>query len=113
MRQDSIINSNEAVYADEHLSLDVVSRSVTVEGRKVRLTKKEYDLLRLMIQRAGEVIRRDALLMEIWSYGPDIRTRTLDVHVSRLRVKLGHCAERGIETVIGVGYRFQPRYQAQ
>ena len=110
MKQDSIVNPNEAVYADEHLSLDFVSRSVTLDGHKVHLTRKEHNLLGHMVRHAGEVIPRDALLMEVWSYGPDIRTRTLDVHVRRLRVKLGHYAD--IETVFGVGYRFQPRHEA-
>jgi DNA-binding response OmpR family regulator len=96
------------VYADDHLSLDFASQSVTLDGRTVHLSRKEYDLLGLMVRRTGEIIPRDALLMEVWSYGPDPRTRTLDVHVRRLRVKLGNYAERGIETLIGVGYRFQP-----
>jgi DNA-binding response OmpR family regulator len=112
MRQDSTVNPNEAVYADEHLSLDLVSQSVTLDGRKVHLTPKEYDLLSLMVRHAGEIIPRDALLMEVWSYRPDIRTRTLDVHVRRLRMKLGHYGDRGIETVFGIGYRFQPRHEA-
>ena len=58
----------------------------------------------------AEIDRLNALLMEVWSYGPNIRTRTLDVHVRRLRVKLGNYAD--IETVFGVGYRFQPRHEA-
>ena len=110
MKQDSIVNPNESVYADEHLSLDFVSQSVTLDGHKVHLTRKEYDLLVLMVRHAGEAIPRVAFLMEVWSYGPGIRTRTLDVHVRRLRVKLGHFAD--IETVFGVGYRFQPRHEA-
>jgi DNA-binding response OmpR family regulator len=111
MTQDTIVNPNEAICADEHLSLDFVSQSVTLDGHRVRLTRKEYDLLGLMVRHAGEIIPRDELLMEVWSYGPDIRTRTLDVHVRRLRRKLGHYAGGGIETVFGVGYRFQPRHE--
>ena len=112
MSQLSIVNPNEAVYADEHLLLDFVNRSVILDGSKVQLTMKEYDLLALMVRHSGKIIPREALLLEVWSYGPDIRTRTLDVHVLRLRKKLGHYADRGIETVFGVGYRFQPPYEA-
>ena len=110
MRQHSSIN--QPVYADVHLLLDFVSQSVTLDGDGLRLTKKEYQLLAHIVQHAGEVVTRDTLLMEVWGYGPATRTRTVDVHVLRLRKKLGHYADRGIETVFGVGYRFQPRHDA-
>lgn len=112
MRQNSIVNPDEAAYADQHLLLDFVGSSITPDGGPVRLTQKEHSLLALMVRKAGEIIPRYALLMEVWSYGPDIKTRTLDVHVSRLRKKLGPYANWGIETIIGVGYRFQPRDEA-
>ncbi|HEX3747346.1 MAG TPA: helix-turn-helix domain-containing protein [Bryobacteraceae bacterium] len=72
------------------------------------LTRKEYDLLSLLVRHAGEIIPREALLMQVWGYGGDIRTRTLDVHVRRLRKKLGGYADHYIETIFGIGYRFQP-----
>ena len=72
------------------------------------LTRKEYELLALLVQHAGEIIPREALLMEIWGYGSEIRTRTLDVHIRRLRKKLGRYADQYIETIFGIGYRFQP-----
>lgn len=72
------------------------------------LTRKEYDLLALLVQHAGEIIPREALLMQVWGYGGEIRTRTLDVHVRRLRKKLGGYADQYIETIFGIGYRFQP-----
>jgi DNA-binding response OmpR family regulator len=109
LKPDSIVNSNEAVYADEHLLLDFVGESVTLDGNTMQLTRKEYQLLVHMVQRIGEVVPRDALLREVWGYGPEMKTRTLDVHVRRLRKKFGRYADRGIETIFGVGYRFQPR----
>jgi len=108
MGQLSIVNPNEPIYADEHLSVDLVNRSVTLVAHKVQLTRKEYELLALMIRHAGKIIPRDALLKEVWNYGPDPRTRTLDVHMLRLRKKLGLYADRRIETIFGVGYRFVP-----
>lgn len=81
MSQDSIVNPNDAVYADGHLSLDFVNQSVTLDGFRVPLTRKEYQLLAHMAQHAGEIVPRDALLTEVWGYGPDMKTRTIDVHV--------------------------------
>jgi DNA-binding response OmpR family regulator len=112
MRQHSIVPANETVYEDEHLSLEFVNKSVTLNRRKMHFTRTEYDLLAFLVRHAGEAIPREALLMEVWGYGPAIRTRTLDVHVRRLRKKLGHYADRGIETVSGIGYRFQPGHEA-
>lgn len=112
MIQLSIVNPNGAVYEDEHLSLDFVNQSVTLDRRKMQFTRKEYDLLAFLVRHAGHVVPRHALLMEVWGYRPDIRTRTLDVHVLRLRKKLGQYADRGIETIFGAGYRFQPPHEA-
>ena len=95
-------------YRDEHLSLDFEKQVVILDTQRMVLTRKEYDLLALLVQHAGEIIPRDALLMRVWGYSSEIRTRTLDVHVRRLRKKLGGYADRYIETIFGVGYRFQP-----
>jgi len=72
------------------------------------LTRKEYDLLALLVENAGEIIPRQILLMRVWGYSNEIRTRTLDVHVRRIRKKLGSYSEQYIETIFGIGYRFQP-----
>src|SRR5215475_2741240 len=97
-----------APYRDEHLTMDFVQQSATLDAERMTLTRKEYDLLALLVQHAGEIIPREALLMQVWGYGADIRTRTLDVHVRRLRKKLGAYADQYIETIFGIGYRFQP-----
>src|SRR5256885_2201570 len=103
-------NSNHQVmpYRDEHLAMDFSQQSVALDAVKMVLTRKEYDLLALLVQHAGEIIPREALLMQVWGYGAEIRTRTLDVHVRRLRKKLGGYADQYIETIFGIGYRFQP-----
>jgi|ERR1700733_13110957 DNA-binding response OmpR family regulator len=95
-------------YRDEHLAIDFDQQTALVDNQRMILTRKEYELLSLLVQHAGEIIPRDVLLMRVWGYGAEIRTRTLDVHVRRLRKKLGAFAEQYIETIFGIGYRFQP-----
>ena len=104
------LNNNHRIpsYQDEHLTIDFDQQAVILDSQRMILTRKEYDLLALLVQHAGEIIPREALLMRVWGYGADIRTRTLDVHVRRLRKKLGAFAEQYIETIFGIGYRFQP-----
>ena len=94
-------------YSDEHLSVDFDHQMAALDGKRIVLTRKEYELLALLVQHAGEIIPREALLMQVWGYSSEIRTRTLDVHVRRLRQKLGAHAEEYIETIFGIGYRFQ------
>jgi len=95
-------------YGDEHLTIDFEQQVVMLDQQRMTLTRKEYDLLALLVEHAGEIVPRNALLWQVWGYRADIRTRTLDVHVRRLRKKLGAYAERYIETIFGIGYRFQP-----
>src|SRR5947209_18919450 len=95
-------------YRDEHLAMDFDQQNAILDGERMTLTRKEYDLLALLVQHAGEIIPRDALLMRVWGYGAEIRTRTLDVHVRRLRQKLGTFADPSIETSLGIGCRRQP-----
>ena len=95
-------------YRDEHMTLDFAQQRATLDSERMILTRKEYDLLALLVQHAGEIIPRDALLLQVWGYGREIRTRTLDVHIRRLRKKLGGYADQYIETIFGIGYRFQP-----
>lgn len=99
---------NHVPYRDEHLSIDFDQQAVVLDGQRMVFTRKEYDLLSLLVQHAGEIIPREALLMRVWGYGSEIRTRTLDVHIRRLRKKLGNYSDRYIETIFSIGYRFQP-----
>jgi len=101
-------NTQMQPYRDEHLALDFDQKVAVLDSERMTLTRKEYDLLALLVLNAGEIIPRDALLLRVWGYGSDIRTRTLDVHVRRLRKKLGTYADQYIETIFGIGYRFQP-----
>jgi DNA-binding response OmpR family regulator len=87
------------------LSLDTETYQVTVAGRSLDLTYKEFELLRYLASRPGRVFTRPALLREVWGYDFYGGTRTVDVHIRRLRSKLGPEHESLIETVRGVGYR--------
>jgi len=87
------------------LSLSADTYQVTVDGRPLDLTYKEFELLRFLASRPGRVFTRAALLREVWGYDFYGGTRTVDVHIRRLRAKLGPEHEHLIETVRGVGYR--------
>ena len=78
---------------------------VTSAGRPLDLTYKEFELLKFLAQHPGRVYTRSALLREVWGYDFYGGTRTVDVHIRRLRAKLGPEHEHLIETVRGVGYR--------
>ncbi|MBY0506226.1 MAG: winged helix-turn-helix domain-containing protein [Bryobacteraceae bacterium] len=104
-------NTVPQVYRDEHLSIDSSHRAVVLDREQVVLTRKEYQLLTMLAANAGRVMPRDYLLEKIWNYSKGIRTRTLDVHVLRLRRKLGSTGSRYIETVFGVGYRFRASHE--
>ena len=92
---------------DGPLRLDLAAREVSVEGRPVTLTRKEFDLLADLLRHRGRVLTRERLLERVWGYDYPGETRTVDVHVRRLRQKLGPAAEARIETVVGVGYRYR------
>jgi DNA-binding response OmpR family regulator len=97
------------VFVDEHLQIDELAEAVLLDSQRLVLTRKEYQLLSTLARNAGRVMPREYLLEKIWNYGNGIRTRTLDVHIRRLRRKLGSLGDRYIETVFGVGYRFRTR----
>ena len=87
------------------LAIDFDAVSVRVSGAPVRLTKREFELLRFLVENRNRVLSRDRLLERVWGFERQVETRSVDVHVGRLRSKLRH-AGRQIETVIGMGYRF-------
>ena len=92
-------------YEDDLLMIDFVDIRVTCKGNKIKFTNKEFTLLSVLAKSADRVLLRQQLLDSVWGnqyYGD---TRTLDVHIRRLRQKLGECGNC-IETVVGVGYRF-------
>lgn len=88
------------------LTIDLATCEVTVDGAKVDLTFKEYELLKLMASNKGRVFTREALLDKIWGYDYFGGDRTVDVHVRRLRSKIEDAAHTYIETVRNIGYKF-------
>ncbi len=96
---------SEPKYADDKLTVDFADMRVICEGSDVRLTRKEFALLTHLIQNSGRVAARQQLLDNVWGYSYFGDTRTLDVHIRRLRQKLGNCGTC-VETVVGIGYRF-------
>jgi len=94
-----------AAYRGTHLNADFEAVSVSVNGKAVRLTRREFELLRYLVQNKNRVVSRDRLLERVWGYDRLIETRSVDVHVGRLRQKLGVAGSQ-IETAVGLGYRF-------
>jgi len=96
-------------YAFGDVRLHLRGRQVFKAGREVRMTRKEFDLLRYFVEHRGEVVTRDRLLDEVWGYERFPTTRTVDTHVLRLRQKLEPDPERPVHilTVHGQGYRFE------
>jgi len=96
--------SGDSVLRLGPLSLDTETYWVAVAGAVLDLTYKEFELLKFLVQRPGKVFTRGELLQQVWGYNFYGGTRTVDVHVRRLRAKLGPEHEELIQTVRGVGY---------
>ena len=105
---DGAARDSTEVYRGAHLVADFSAVSVTVDGASVRLTRREFELLRFLVQNRNRVLSRDRLLERVWGYNHSVETRSIDVHIGRLRAKLGSAASQ-IETLVGLGYRFVER----
>jgi DNA-binding response OmpR family regulator len=94
-----------ASYRQGLLTVDFDAASVSVGETVVKLTRREFELLAFLVENRNRVITRDRLLERVWGFDSSVETRSVDVHIGRLRGKLGRVGRR-IETVIGMGYRF-------
>jgi len=105
-----LVRQSEPAGPGPSLRVFLASRMVLLDGAPVRLTRREYDLLTFLCQHPGRVFGRGQLLRQVWGYEMVSGERTVDVHVRRLRVKLG---DRGpvIATMRGVGYRLDDAAQ--
>ncbi len=106
LRRFSKAQEGETVQKFKDLTLDRTKHEVTLKGKKMGLTAKEFELLDYFLTHAGRVLSRDVLLNNVWGYDYFGTTRTVDVHVRRLREKLG-AYEKHIQTVKGYGYLFK------
>jgi DNA-binding response OmpR family regulator len=90
------------------MTVDTSMRRATLDGSEIALTRREFDLLALLVRNAGTVVTRERVMDEVWDTNWFGSTKTLDVHVSSLRRKLGDDAvdSRYLHTVRGVGFRF-------
>ena len=102
-RRDGAGAAVDEVFDDGRLRVDRARHVVERGGRQVHLTKKEFDLLWLLIRSNGRVVSRETILSRLWDYAADVETRTVDVHIRSIRKKLG---DDVVETVVGVGYRY-------
>jgi two-component system, OmpR family, alkaline phosphatase synthesis response regulator PhoP len=87
------------------LKIDRVCFTVTKDGKAIDLPKKEFELLHFLAQKPGQVFNRDVLLKNIWGADVYVLARTVDVHIRKVREKIG---DKYIKTVMGVGYKFEP-----
>ena len=94
------------------LTLDENQHTVTIDDQRVVLTYKEYELLRLFLSHPGMAFSREQLLQTVWNTEYAVETRTVDMHIRTLRQKLGEYG-RYIETIRGVGYRLENKYDKQ
>jgi len=92
-------------YTDENFEVEFDAYLVRYQGQEIRLTPKEFELFRYMLERAGRVLTRERLLERVWGYEADVESRSIDAHIRRLRLKLGP-ARKHVETIVGLGYRF-------
>ena len=104
-RADGERDATAPVYRGKHIVADFEAVNVAVDGEPIRLTRREFELLRYLVANKNRVLSRDRLLERVWGYDQAIETRSVDVHVGRLRGKL-RTAGQQIETVVGLGYRF-------
>ena len=111
LRRTAVFNEEESdIYESKSLKVDFERHEVIVNDSKVDLTLKEFELLQILIKNKGKILKRETLLDKIWGYEYIGETRTVDVHIRYLRKKIEEDDKnpKFIETIRGVGYRFNP-----
>lgn len=105
-RRSDIRDKEPPAYVYGPIALDPARHDVKVDGEEIRLRAKEFDLLVQLLRSRGRVLTREVLLDAVWGYDADVTTRTVDVHISRLREKIPFLSE-AIETVKSYGYKLK------
>ena len=110
LRRSSSDEISEEIYEIGRLKVDFERHEVLINNEKVELTLKEFELLEILIKNKGKILRRETLLDKVWGYEYIGETRTVDVHIRYLRKKVEDDDKnpKFIETIRGVGYRFNP-----
>lgn len=111
IRRAENISSKGKVISYDGLVIDTQKYLVTVDGEETRLPRKEFELLAYFMNKPDHIFDRDELLNQVWDNDVFVVDRTIDVHINRIRSKLGQYRD-WIETVKGVGYRFRPKTDA-
>jgi DNA-binding response OmpR family regulator len=104
LRRAGGIDTDTSVYESNGLRIDGRTLRVYVGGEEVKLARKEFELLWMLVRNRPAVVSRDRILSEVWQVAEDVETRTVDAHIRNLRKKIG---KDRIRTVIGYGYRFE------
>ena len=104
-RRARVAPEDPSIYEDGELKIDEKSFRVYRHGTEVKLAKKEFELLLLLVRNKSTVISRERILSEVWHMSDEVETRTVDAHIRNLRKKIG--PDR-ISTVVGFGYRYDP-----
>jgi len=104
LRRAGGIDTDTSVFESNGLRIDGRTLRVYVSGEEVKLARKEFELLWMLVRNRPAVVSRDRILSEVWQVAEDVETRTVDAHIRNLRKKIG---KDRIRTVIGYGYRFE------
>lgn len=109
LRRYRISDKSQSIIEAGNIILNTDQYGLTVDGHAVDLTRKEFELLKLLMENRGKVLKRDYLLEKVWGYEFYGETRTVDVHIRHLRKKLGldETSENGIDTIRGLGYKMK------
>jgi len=108
-RRTRVAADDPTSYDDGELKIDEKSFRVYRHGTEIKLAKKEFELLWLLVRNKSSVISRERILSEVWHMSDEVETRTVDAHIRNLRKKIG--SER-ISTVVGFGYRYDPPHHS-
>ncbi len=109
LRRYRVSDKSQSIIEAGNIVLNTDQHGLTVDGHAVDLTRKEFELLKLLMENRGKVLKRDYLLEKVWGYEFYGETRTVDVHIRHLRKKLGldETSENGIYTIRGLGYKMK------
>lgn len=104
LRRNNPLNQNQVFETDSGLKIDKNKYLIELDGKEITLPKKEFELLALLASKPGHVFTRDNILSSVWGAQVVVGDRTIDVHIRKLREKIG---DKAIKTVKGVGYKFE------